>query len=75
MFRIKYCKFSHIDQRNVKEGKGGSYRTKREALSHLRANHFVDYRDLDIGDEIKKVVPKHYAQWLSRAQFQAMGEL
>lgn len=47
MFRIKYCKFSHIDQRNVKEGKGGSYRTKREALSHLRANHFVDYRELD----------------------------
>lgn len=47
MFRIKYYKFSHINQRNVKEGKGGSYRIKREALLHLRANHFLDYRELD----------------------------
>lgn len=47
MFSIKYYKFSHIDQRNVKEGKGSSYRTKREALSHLHDNHFLDYRELD----------------------------
>lgn len=38
MFKINYCKFSHIDQSNVKEGKGGSYRTKREALSDFMYN-------------------------------------
>ena len=47
MFRIKFYKFSHINQSNVKEGKSGNYRTKREALSHLRANNFVDYKELD----------------------------
>lgn len=47
MFKIKYYKFSHINQRNVKEGKSGNYRTKREALSHLRANNFADYKEFD----------------------------
>ena len=47
MFKIEYRRFSHINQRDVREKNGGIYRTKREALVHLRANNFVDFREFD----------------------------